>query len=94
MGFISVAFSIVSLIAGLFCTRLRTALIAGAVPAILYAVLVVIGLWDKLADADLFYLAGWLAGACLLIVLPAIIASYLRRGVVALIRRTRGTPRA
>ena len=90
MGSVSSAFSIISFVAGLFCTRLRTALIGGAVPALLYAGLVVVGLWDKLADADLFYLAGWLAGACLLSVLPAIVASYLRRGAGALIHRVRG----
>ncbi len=43
---ISAAFSLASFVAGLFCTRLKTALIAGAVPALLYAALVVVGLWD------------------------------------------------
>ena len=58
MGSISGAFALAAFIAGLFCTRLKTALIAGAVLALLYAALVVIGLWDKLADADLSYFAG------------------------------------
>ncbi len=92
MGSISGAFALAAFLAGLFCARLKTAAIAGAVPAVLYAALVVVGLWDTLADADLSYLAGWLVGACLLIVLAAIIASYLRRGAAALIRRARGTP--
>ena len=92
MGSISGAFALAAFIAGLFCTRLKTAAIAGAVPALLYAAVVVIGLRDKLADADLSYLAGWLMGACLLIFLPAIVASYLRRGATALLRRARGIP--
>jgi hypothetical protein len=92
MGSISGTFALVAFIAGLFCTRLKTAAIAGAAPALLYAALVVIGLWDKLADADLSYLAGWLMGTCLLIFLPAIIASYLRRGTATLLRRARGVP--
>jgi hypothetical protein len=90
MGSISAAFSLVSFIAGLFCARLKTAVIAGAVPAFLYGALVVIGLWDKLPDADLAYLGGWLTGACFLIVLPAILGSYLRRGIGALLRRLKG----
>ena len=58
MGSISGAFALAAFIAGLFCTRLKTALIAGAVPALLYAALVVVGLWDMLGDADLPYLPG------------------------------------
>ena len=34
MGSISAAFSLVSFVAGLFCVRLKTALIAGAIPAV------------------------------------------------------------
>jgi hypothetical protein len=91
MGSISGAFALAAFIAGLFCARLKTAAIAGAVPAFLYGALVVIGLRDKLADANLSSLAGWLMGASLLIALAAIVASYLRRGIGALIRRARGT---
>jgi hypothetical protein len=43
----------VAFIAGLFCKRLKTAAVAGVLPAFLYAALVVIGLWDTLANADL-----------------------------------------
>ena len=52
---ISFAFSLASFIGGLFCTRLTTTLIAGAVPALLYAALVVVGLWDILGDVDVPY---------------------------------------
>jgi hypothetical protein len=89
MGSISAAFSLVSFIAGLFCTRLKTALVAGAIPALLYAALVVIGLWDILGDVDVPYFLGILTGSMLAILLPAVIASYLRRGTAALIRRLR-----
>jgi hypothetical protein len=89
MGSIGAAFSLVSFVAGLFCTKLKTALIAGAVPALLYAGLVVIGLWDILGDVDVPYFAGILTGASLAILLPAVIASYLRRGMAALVRRVR-----
>jgi hypothetical protein len=89
MGSISAAFSLLSFVAGLFCTKLKTALIAGAIPALLYAALVVIGLWDILGDVDVPYFAGILTGASLAILLPAVIASYLRRGMAALVRRVR-----
>jgi hypothetical protein len=44
MGSISGAFALIVFIGGLFCRRLRTALIVGAVPAVLYVALVIIGL--------------------------------------------------
>jgi hypothetical protein len=90
MGSISGAFALAAFIGGLFCRRLRTALIVGGVPALLYALLVVIGLWDMLGDADLPHLLGWLTGSCLAILLFAIIAFYLRRGIGALLRRPPG----
>ena len=55
MGSISGIFALAAFIAGLFCTRLKTALIAGAAPALLYAALVVVGLWDILGDVDIPY---------------------------------------
>jgi hypothetical protein len=92
MGSISAAFSLVSFVAGLFCTRLKTALIAGAVPALLYALLVVIGLWDILGDVDMPYFLGILTAASLAMFLPAILASYLGRGARALFHRFKGVP--
>jgi hypothetical protein len=92
MGSISAVFSLVSFVAGLFCTRLKTALIAGAIPALLYAALVVVGLRDILGDVDVPYFLGMLTGASLAILLPAVIASYLRRGTAALIRRLKRAP--
>ena len=49
-----------------------------------------IGLWDILGDVDVPYFIGILTGSMLAILLPAVIASYLRRGTAALIRRLRG----
>jgi hypothetical protein len=63
MGAIRIAFSLASLVGGLFCTRLKTAAIAGAVPALLYATLVIIGLWEILGDADMPSLLGMLTAA-------------------------------
>ena len=91
MGAIRIAFSLASLVGGLFCTRLKTAAIAGAVPALLYATLVLIGLWEILGDADMPSLLGMLTAACLAIFLPAIVGFYLRRGAGWLFRR-RETP--
>jgi hypothetical protein len=45
MGSISGAFTLAAFIVGLFCTRFKMAALAGALPAFLYAALVVIGLW-------------------------------------------------
>jgi len=46
MGSISGGFALVAFIGGLFCARLKTAAIVGAVPALLHGLLVVVGLWD------------------------------------------------
>jgi hypothetical protein len=58
MDSISGGFALAAFIGGLFCARLKTAAIVGAVPALLYALLVVVGLWDMLADANLPYVLG------------------------------------
>jgi biotin transporter BioY len=55
---IGVGFLLASALAGLLCRRLKTALIAGATPALLYGLLVTVGLWHVLGDADLTYLLG------------------------------------
>jgi hypothetical protein len=52
--------------------------------------LVVVGLWDMLADANLSYVLGALTVSCLAIFLPAILASLLRQGIGALFRRQPG----
>ena len=87
MGSISGAFALAAFIGGFFCRRLRTALIVGSVFALLYALLVVIGLWDLLDDANLLYLLGALTVSCLAISVPAILAAYLRRGISWAINR-------
>ena len=89
MGSISGAFALAAFIGGLLCSRPRTALIVGAAFALLYAILVMTGLWDLLADANLPYLLGALTGACLVIFTAAIIAFYMRRSVVRLVGRLR-----
>jgi hypothetical protein len=52
--------------------------------------LVVVGLWDMLADANLPYVLGALTASCLAILLLAILAYYMRRGISALFRRQPG----
>jgi len=94
MGSISGAFALASFIGGLFCRRLRMASIVGGFFALLYALLVVVGLWDLLADANLSYLLGALTGACLVIFSAAVLASYLRRGVARLFARPSGGSRS
>ena len=81
------AFGLASFITGLFCARLSFALIGGALLALGYATLVLIGLRDILADADMPYLLGMLTAACLAIFLPAIVGCYLSRGVSRPFRR-------
>jgi uncharacterized membrane protein YbhN (UPF0104 family) len=90
MGSISGVLALAAFIGGLFCRRLRTALIVGSVPALLYALLVVIGLWDMLADANLPYVLGALTASCMAIFLLAILAHYTRRGIGAPFRRQPG----
>jgi hypothetical protein len=87
MGSISGAFALIAFIGGLFCRRLKTALIVGAVPALLYVALVIIGLWNVLPDTDVAYVLGSLTGAVLVILLFAVLGYYLRRGVARIFRR-------
>jgi hypothetical protein len=93
MGSISGGFALASFIGGLCCGRLRTAAIVGGSVALQYAFLVLIGLWHLLADANLPYLLGALTGACLVILVAAILAFYLRRSVVRLFARSSGGSR-
>ncbi len=81
---IGIWFLLASALAGLLCRRLNTALIVGAVPALLYAILVVVGLWHLLGDADLPYLLGALTVFCLAIVAAAVLAFGLRRALISL----------
>jgi hypothetical protein len=84
---LSGVFALAAFVSGFFCVRLRTALVVGAVPALLYASLVVVGLWHLLPGANLVYLGGALGAACLAILMPAVVASYLRRGIERQFRR-------
>jgi hypothetical protein len=84
---VTTAFSLAAFIAGLFCTRLKFALIGGAALTLGYAALVLIGLWHLLGDADLPYLLGMLTAWCLTIFVPAILGYGLRRGAGWLLRR-------
>jgi hypothetical protein len=81
MGSISSAFALAAFAGGLFCRRLSAALVVGGIIALLYATLVVIGLWPALADANLPYLLGALMAFCFAIALPALLACFLRRCV-------------
>ena len=78
------ALALAAFIGGLFCRRLKIALIAGGVPALVYAALVVVGLWHLLADANLFYLLGALTAFCLAILAAAVLGFGLRRALIRL----------
>ena len=73
-----------SALAGLVCRRLKLALIAGAIPALLYGLLVLLGLWHLLGDANLPYLLGALTAFCLAIAAAAVLGYGLRRGLALL----------
>ena len=77
---IGVWFLLASALAGLVCRRLKLALIAGAVPALVYGLLVLLGLWHLLGDANLPYLLGALTAFCLAILAAAVLGFGLRRG--------------
>ena len=82
---IAVSFLLASALAGLACRRLKTALIAGAVPALLYGLLVLLGLWHLLDDANLPYLLGALTAFCLAILAAAVLGFGLRRALIRLL---------
>jgi hypothetical protein len=88
MGSISGAFALASFIGGLLCRRPRAAVIVGAAFALFYALLVLIGLWNLLADANLAYLLGALAGVCLVILAAAVLGWCLRRGAARVFIRS------
>jgi hypothetical protein len=73
------ALLVTSFIGGLMCRRLTTAAIVGGAVALIYAMLIVIGLWRLLADANLPYLLGALVAFCLTIAAPAVLGCALRR---------------
>lgn len=81
---IGVWFLLASALSGLVCRRLKTALIAGAVPALGYGLLVLLGLWHLLDDANLPYLLGALTAFCLAILAAAVVGFGLRRALVRL----------
>jgi hypothetical protein len=89
MGSIGGAFALASFIGGLFCRRVGPAVIAGGAVALLYALLVLIGL----ADANLAYLLGALTGACLVIFAAAVLGWCQRRGAVRVFGRFSGGSR-
>ena len=81
---IGVWFLLASALAGLVCRRLKLALIAGAVPALVYGLLVLLGLWHLLGDANLPYLLGALTAFCLAILAAAVLGFGLRRALIRL----------
>lgn len=81
---IAASFLLASALAGVVCGRLRTALVAGAVPALLYGLLVMLGLWHLLDDANLPYLLGALTAFCLAILAAAVLGFGLRRALARL----------
>jgi hypothetical protein len=81
---IAAGFLLASALAGLLCRRLKTALVAGAVPALGYGLLVLLGLWHLLTDANLPYLVGTLSAFCLAILAAAVLGFGLRRGLMRL----------
>jgi hypothetical protein len=81
---IAASFLLASALAGLLCRRLKTALIAGAVPALVYGLLVMLGLWHLLDDANLPYFLGALTAFCLAILAAAVLGFGLRRGLASL----------
>ena len=92
MGSINGAFALAAFVGGLFCRRLKAAAIVGSAMALLYALLVAIGLRNILADVDLPYFLGALTGSGLVILVFALLGSLLRRGIAALFRRRTVTP--
>ena len=81
---IAASFLLASALAGLACRRLKTALVAGAIPALLYGLLVMLGLWHLLDDANLPYLLGALTAFCLAILAAAVLGFGLRLALVRL----------
>ena len=79
------AFALIAFIGGLFCRRLRTALIVGAVPAVLYVALVIIGLCTSCPTRTSLMCSG--RCAILVILLFAALGYCLRRGVARIFRR-------
>jgi hypothetical protein len=80
-------FGLAAIVGGLFCRQLKTALIVGLGVALAYAALVLLALGGDFSNVDVANFLGRLVGAGLTMVVFAVVAHYVRRGIAALFRR-------
>ena len=80
-------FGLAAIIGGLFCKRLKTAVIVGLGVALAYAALILIVLGSDLSNVDMANLLGRLIGAGLMMIVFAVLAYSVRLGIAAFFRR-------
>lgn len=80
-------FGLAAIVGGLFCKRLKTALIVGLCVALAYAALVLLALGGDFSNIDVAYFLGRLVGAGLMMIVFAVLAYSVRRGIAAFFRR-------
>jgi hypothetical protein len=80
-------FGLAAIVGGLFCKQLKTALIVGLGVALAYAALVVLALGGDFSNVDMANFLGRLVGAGLMMIVFAVLAYSVRRGIAAFFRR-------
>ena len=78
-------FGLAAIVGGLFCKQLKTALLVGIGVALAHAGLVT--LVGDFSNVDMARFLGWLSGAGLMMIVFAVLAYSVRRGIAAFFRR-------
>ena len=78
-------FGLAAIVGGLFCKHLKTALLVGIGVALAHAGLVT--LVGDFSNVDMARFLGWLSGAGLMMIVFAVLAYSVRRGIAAFFRR-------
>jgi hypothetical protein len=80
-------FGLAAIVGGLFCKRLKTALIVGLGVALTYAAQVLLALGGDFSNVDVANFSGRLVGAGLMMIVFAVLAYSVRRGIAAFFHR-------
>ena len=80
-------FGLAAIVSGLFCRQLKTALIVGLGVALTYAAQVLLALGGDFSNVEMANFLGRLFGAGLMMVVFAVLAYSIRRGIAAFFRR-------
>lgn len=84
-------FGLAAIVGGLFCKQLKTTLIVGLCVAFGYAAMVLLALGGDFSNIGMAYFLGRLVGAGLMMIVFAVLAYSVRRGIAAFFRRNQAS---